>query len=180
MDILRYLDVPLVLGAVAVVVLVTALAGVPALRRGDRRGAARTCVRVLLAGAVATVLVMTLVAGSAWGAGSYNLVPGTTIAAQLASSNGSLALGNLAGNVLVFVPIGLLGVLGTRCRPGTVVAAGGGLSVAIELSQYVTGRSADVDDVLLNTLGTAVGVAVAVAGLRLAGTVRTGAPGRAG
>ena len=71
-----------------------------------------------------------------------------------------IAVGNLVGNVLLFVPLGLalalrfrgLGILGSVAIVAT-------LSVAVEGWQAVagTGRNADITDVLMNTLGGAVG-----------------------
>src|SRR5674476_896294 len=46
---------------------------------------------------------------------------------------------------------------------GRVTAAACALSVAIEVVQLALGRSADVDDVILNTVGAALGAAIAVA-----------------
>jgi glycopeptide antibiotics resistance protein len=67
------------------------------------------------------------------------------------------------GNVAVFVPIGLSlagalhGLSGPR-RVWIAIAAGAALSIGIELAQLaVPSRATDVDDVLLNTLGAALG-----------------------
>lgn len=43
-----------------------------------------------------------------------------------------------------------------------VVAAGCALSVGLQSTQYWIGRAADIDGVLLNTLGAALGAIVAV------------------
>jgi glycopeptide antibiotics resistance protein len=74
-----------------------------------------------------------------------------------------------AGNVLLFVPLGfLLPLLAPRLdRLWRVVAVGAAVSVLLELAQLpMPGvRRADVNDVLMNALGAALGWLV----LRLAG-----------
>ena len=67
---------------------------------------------------------------------------------------------NVYGNVLLFVPFGaILPVLHRVFRHFQVsLAYGMILSVTVELIQFATRRgSCDVDDVLLNTLGCAIG-----------------------
>jgi glycopeptide antibiotics resistance protein len=61
-------------------------------------------------------------------------------------------------NVLLFVPLGLLIATAGR-RLGAVVGLGFGLSIVIEVTQYLldNGRTADVNDVIENTLGTLLG-----------------------
>lgn len=87
----------------------------------------------------------------------------------------SAAVMQVVLNVVLFVPFGLLGrVLFEWSRTTTVVVAAAA-SLAIELTQYtaVWGifpcayRIADVDDLLLNTIGAVLGVAVAGVGVRL-------------
>jgi glycopeptide antibiotics resistance protein len=70
---------------------------------------------------------------------------------------------NLVGNILVFIPlgVGLAGAL-DRGRPGqTILAAvlgGFALSLSIELVQLaLPTRATDVDDLIFNTLGAAIG-----------------------
>ena len=74
---------------------------------------------------------------------------------------------HVAGNLVWFVPLGLLGALlcaapGSRLpdlrRPGVALAAGAVVSFALELTQFVlaTGAS-DLDDILLNALGALLG-----------------------
>jgi len=72
-------------------------------------------------------------------------------------------LWNLGGNVAVFLPLGfglagLLRGLGRAAAFGRAVLVGLGLSVTIELVQLtIPNRATDVDDVLLNTMGAALG-----------------------
>jgi glycopeptide antibiotics resistance protein len=74
------------------------------------------------------------------------------------------AMENLLGNIILFIPMGfLLPVLFTGMRRfGYVVLAGCLVSVSIESTQWISRffgiyRFVDIDDVLLNTLGTATG-----------------------
>nr|WP_283809070.1 VanZ family protein [Tumebacillus amylolyticus] len=72
-----------------------------------------------------------------------------------------VAVMNLGGNVVMFAPLGFfLPLLGGRRFQSFVKTTGAGLllSVGIEFLQYLTGaREADIDDVMLNTLGAALG-----------------------
>ena len=67
---------------------------------------------------------------------------------------------NFVGNIAMFIPGGIiLPVLYERLRGfWKTVAAGAGLSLCIELLQLpFSVRSTDVDDLVLNTLGAAIG-----------------------
>ncbi len=71
-------------------------------------------------------------------------------------------------NVLLFVPFGILiAALGWRLL--AVLGLGLALSLSIEVTQYLLdiGRTADVNDVIENTLGTLVGWLVVIAVSRL-------------
>lgn len=77
----------------------------------------------------------------------------------------------LIGNVLAFVPVGVLvPLLWRSARPWlTVVAAGFVLSVLIEIGQLLASlaigfpyRQSDIDDVIVNTIGAGVGYALLV------------------
>lgn len=66
----------------------------------------------------------------------------------------------LGGNILLFVPFGCLLPLSVRCcrQAGKTVIASFLVSSSIELCQLAfTHRVADIDDILLNTAGGAVG-----------------------
>ena len=66
-------------------------------------------------------------------------------------------------NILLFVPLGFfLPVLWTRFRRFIpVFFFGFGLSLAVELLQMLTYRATDVNDLITNTLGTAIGYFIA-------------------
>lgn len=65
----------------------------------------------------------------------------------------------LLGNLLLFVPLGIhLGLLAPTWRAGRVVLVAAGLSLALEITQFVTAvGSSDVADLLVNTIGALAG-----------------------
>lgn len=96
---------------------------------------------------------------------SVNLVPFATIYELARPEHVIQAVRQLAGNVIMFVPFGMLLPMASarfRTLPKLVIAAAIA-SAGIELLQLalmLTGliaRSVDIDDVILNTLGAAVG-----------------------
>lgn len=68
----------------------------------------------------------------------------------------------LAGNILLFLPIGLLLPLGWRGQSWKTIALTGALvSLVIEIAQWVLGTGwLDLQDVLTNTMGSLLGFAV--------------------
>ena len=107
--------------------------------------------------ALGVVLLTLLPTGSR--TASVNLDPGAGIAAPWESPT---ALVNILGNLLLFVPLGVLLPARFRAlRPvWTLVPAAAAVSVLIELVQYayVPGRATDIDDVLVNTAGAFAGL----------------------
>lgn len=80
----------------------------------------------------------------------------------------------LLANVALFLPPAFFATLATR-RPLVVLAAGTGLSVVIEALQalvFAIGRACDTNDWMMNTIGVAIGVLLAMGTLRLAGRSR--------
>ncbi len=65
---------------------------------------------------------------------------------------------NFLGNIGIFMPLGFLPPLLWRLRNGQVLLLGFSVSLTIELMQLFLPRSTDVDDLLLNTLGTLLGL----------------------
>lgn len=96
------------------------------------------------------------------------LTPFQTIRGALRLGPGSQEFAVLIGNLLAFVPLGLLVPLVSGRRSLlAAVCAGFGLSFAIEAMQWAvsvgvgfTYRSADIDDVIVNTVGAALGYLV--------------------
>jgi glycopeptide antibiotics resistance protein len=95
-----------------------------------------------------------------------NLKPFATILPALRHGPGSFVFASLVGNVLAFVPLGLLLPLAVRRIAWPLVIIGGAaLSATIELTQYALStnlgygyRRADIDDVIVNVFGTIVGL----------------------
>lgn len=92
-----------------------------------------------------------------------NLVPFDTIAHDLRVGGWDLVV-NLMGNVVAFLPLGALlwRLDSRRSGVGGALAVGAGFSALIETAQFLSGRRvADVDDILLNAVGTVLGLLVA-------------------
>ncbi len=81
---------------------------------------------------------------------------------------GAGVVANLAGNVLMFFPLGVLLPLFWRYfrKAKRTVLCGFLMSLSIELIQLTAGGVTSTDDVLLNTLGTALGFVIASLFLR--------------
>ena len=95
--------------------------------------------------------------------GDFNLLPTFVryLTGELTGTPGRWILTMLAGNLLMFVPMGVfLPLIFPRLQGGKMAAAILLLPLAVELWQVVVGRSFDTDDLLLNTLGMLAGWAV--------------------
>ncbi len=102
---------------------------------------------------------------------TINLVPLATIMGGLSGAQGPQQPLLVIGNLIAFLPLGVLApVLSRRLRSfRRVIAAGLVVSLAIESSQLALSalygfawKSFDVDDLLLNTVGAGVGYAIFV------------------
>jgi len=156
MSFLRYLPVTQLIVVLVAAILAALLAAAPPLVAHDRGRAVTSAARVLLLGSVVAIFVLTLLPTSQSGFG-LNLVPLRGIAGQLRNINGPLGAINIAGNAAMFAPAGLLAAFSLGWGVRRVSAVALVLSVTIELLQLASGRSADVDDLILNTAGAAVG-----------------------
>lgn len=79
---------------------------------------------------------------------------------------------NVVGNAAMFIPSGIVlpVVYGNLDRFRKVVAAGAFISLCIEILQLpFSSRASDIDDLILNTLGVAVGYGIYAAVKRLKG-----------
>ena len=88
-----------------------------------------------------------------------NLVPFRTMTHDIRNGGSEFVI-NFAGNLAAWVPLGMLPPLiwGRRASAWRVAAASFGFSLTIELAQGYSGRRvADVDDLILNTVGGLVG-----------------------
>lgn len=91
-----------------------------------------------------------------------NLVPFVGIFKMLYGGVDFYSVTNVVGNILMFAPIGFLVPIMCKRYDSLVKAGavGGALSVIIEISQMVLIRGTDIDDIILNTLGTLLGYGV--------------------
>jgi glycopeptide antibiotics resistance protein len=92
-----------------------------------------------------------------------NFIPLRTIGIYLANLDSGFWLRNLVGNLVLLLPLGLVGpiVLPWMDRWWRVLLVAVGTSLAIEVAQlWVPDRSADVDDLLLNVAGAMLGYAM--------------------
>lgn len=64
---------------------------------------------------------------------------------------------NFLGNVVMFMPFGFFPPLLWRTSGRTAIAAGFGASLLVEITQLFLPRSTDIDDLILNTAGAALG-----------------------
>lgn len=86
----------------------------------------------------------------------YNLVPFTEIFRYKIGSN--LFYFNVVGNILIFVPFGYF--ISTYIKPKRILPillVSAVSSATVEFVQLCIGRSFDVDDIILNTLGAIIG-----------------------
>lgn len=96
-----------------------------------------------------------------------NLIPFKTVLNELMGTNpfvGSedrlaVSILNLLGNIFLYVPVGFFLSMMKRGEKGIgfVLLITLVISCSIETLQYVIGRSADIDDVILHGLGAAAG-----------------------
>ncbi len=115
-----------------------------------------------------------------------NLVPFKSLGNLINNSvDASVAVRNIAGNVLLFVPIGFTFGLVFRRHRHMILAStlvGLGTSLIFEVIQFVfaLGRVGDIDDVILNVVGTWIGVLIAALALKLVTRPRESQGDRAG
>jgi VanZ family protein len=124
----------------------------------------------LAAGSALGIALATLTPrGYAWVPGYTQLVPFHTFRNYLDGyDSAQTMLLYVVGNIVMFVPFGLFVQLALRRRVVLTIALGMLASVTVEVLQLpIWSRSSDVDDVILNTVGAAVGAVLAAVVLRL-------------
>jgi glycopeptide antibiotics resistance protein len=137
---------------------------------GRARGASALTLaaRCALIVSVSWILALTIfpipIEGRMWSShrvfSTMSFVPLRTIGWQLAHGLQWSEARQIVGNVALFAPFGLFLPLALRTfrRSWITLLAGAGLSMGIEIAQsLLPGHSSDIDDVLLNAAGTAVG-----------------------
>ncbi|MFB9830336.1 VanZ family protein [Lederbergia wuyishanensis] len=103
-------------------------------------------------------------------AAHVNLLPFSTISQYFFTTNanvdnwGGLSLINIVGNIFVFSPIGIfVPILWRRLQTfPKILLLGLSVTCFIELVQLFIGRSTDIDDVILNTMGVVIGYGIYV------------------
>lgn len=90
---------------------------------------------------------------------AINLVPFRTIISYFRYYGASLFLVNFVGNIVMFMPwgFGLVLLWKRKQRLWSIIFHALALTVFIETAQLFVGRSVDVDDVILNFLGSCMG-----------------------
>ena len=150
----------IVIGAAMIVVIV--------MGRANGTSGPTIFARCALLGAVGWILALTIFpipVGARWWRfhrlfSNMSLVPFRTIGTQLSHGLERYEARQLLGNIALFAPLGLLLPVALktfrRAWPTLLVAAA--LSMMIETTQaLLPGHSTDVDDVILNTTGAALG-----------------------
>jgi glycopeptide antibiotics resistance protein len=166
-----YRDLVFWLGLLAMVIIL--VLAVVMTRSGKSMNGRAVC-RVGLMFSVALLLAVTLmptaVAGFGYSLSLVNLVPGRGIYLQLTNVSTVVGAYNIMGNIGLFLLPGVLAPVALGWSGKRTVLTGFVLSLAIELAQFAfqLGRASDVDDVLLNTVGAALGVAILAVLRRLA------------
>lgn len=134
----------------------------------------RTAIDVAVMMSLAGILTLTVLP-LGFDLGGVNLVPFRSIVDMATTSvNAEVAIRNLAGNVALFAPLGFFGALRYIGRRPILVAGsiGAVMSATIEIAQFFLGRSADIDDVILNTVGGLLGAVLAVVAARAVAAAR--------
>jgi glycopeptide antibiotics resistance protein len=153
-----------------VLVIVGGAAMIVVIVMGRARGTSGPTIvaRCALIGAVGWIVALTIfpipVEARGWRFhrlfSNMHFIPFGTIRAQLASGLEYSEARQLIGNVVLFVPFGFLLPAAVRAcrRLWVTLVAAAGLSVLIETMQAILPEHAtDVDDVILNTTGAALG-----------------------
>ncbi|WP_235932828.1 VanZ family protein [Peptoniphilus faecalis] len=96
------------------------------------------------------------ITSGAWG---VNLVPFRTIKNYIKYSGFLHTMTNIIGNIIIFVPFG---ILLPEIFPKTrsllkILGITSVTSFFVEFIQFFIGRSVDIDDLILNVLGSAIG-----------------------
>lgn len=161
-------------GGEAAVVLAAIVSSIWAAVRGLRgsgwRRSALEASLILYAGALSAVTLFPVAIGFGRGDVSFNLVPMRSLL-EVASIGAGQISRQILGNVVLFVPLGLLApALWPRFRSARGVALLGlTASLAIETTQFIQAtaglarlRAVDIDDVLLNVVGALIGYGLSI------------------
>lgn len=97
---------------------------------------------------------------------NHNFIPFKAFVDAINFGDLTIAIKQIGGNILLFMPLGFaIPILFPIIKKGKVILIGFTVSLTIELIQAVAGfflgynyRSFDVDDLIMNTLGTVIGL----------------------
>lgn len=164
-----YIDWPYLFTLVAATIILGSVVGiVRGIRHGVHSGA-RFAAAIFLTGALATTIWVSLTQGVRYFATPPNFIPIRGVIDQLHNVNQEVGMYNLIGNVVMYIPIGFLTLMVVRGRWWHGLVAGAALSASMEILQLVLNVGAmDVDDLILNTVGAAVGAGLGVLANHLA------------
>lgn len=103
--------------------------------------------------------------------GAVDLVPFVDTWQKMREAGDRVALGEVAGNFALFVPLGYFvqGALRPRLRRSCAIGALASIGVETFQAVLATGRNPSIDDVMFNTAGAAVGASLFVL---LSGAIR--------
>ncbi len=155
--------------ALTLIVIVWFVIACVRLRRMEtRRAVVLSFAEALLAASLAAIYAFTILQTRILFPGERpdemvaNLIPVIPIVQGLVSAEADITAFNALGNIVLFVPLGAALVWRFGLSPTLVVAIASVGSVAIESFQAVAamGRSVDINDVLLNASGAAIGALV--------------------
>lgn len=160
---LRFLEPPLILSleACLVVALVWVIITLVRARRATLWDATKLSAPEALGVASIVTIVIFAVPADPGVQTTVNLVPLVGLVREFFSFDQEIALANIVGNLLLFLPIGAVVVWRFHTRVRAAVSAGVVLSILVESLQLGlnNGRSVDIDDVLVNGLGALIGAA---------------------
>ncbi|WP_353651229.1 VanZ family protein [Nakamurella sp. A5-74] len=139
------------------------IAGVARGLRHGRQVGVRVAAAVFLIGTVAAIVWISLMRGSGYST-TPNLIPMRGIVGELENGNRELGLLNVIGNIVMYLPLGLFAPVAAGGTWWRGLLAGVLLSAVMETLQLALGVGApDIDDLILNSLGSAAGAALSIA-----------------
>lgn len=122
--------------------------------RLDIRGEAKTLLFVIYAAMLAEIIALR---GGSGGMRMLQMLPLRTTLGELRAGAWPFVY-HLIGNMIWFVPLGIFLPMVWKIGLGRTLMLGAGISLTLEILQFALGSGVtDIDDVIINTLGTAAG-----------------------
>jgi len=123
-----------------------------------------TLINILFLGSILFIADLTMLPDASLdigiGSGGINIIPFHTIKDLLSNHSLGKFIVNNIGNIILFIPFGFLLPIKFKNvnRMAKSVFVGMAFSIVIEIIQlWMPNRWTDIDDVILNTLGTGIG-----------------------